>query len=1175
MYRSIKKSVRAFSLMGCLMLPFIISCGGGGGGGSSSTTSSSTISGQAVNGPFATGSVVTLQQLGSDGTTTGTQTTTTVTDDLGNFSATVSWSGPTLITVVGKYFDLDTGAASQADATMALALDVTSGASQSANVSTVTTVAASRARALAGEGIGFTTALSQADEEVAGEILGVYSMPSGVTLKDLNPLNGSASSDDLTMLNARLLAFDVSLDGQNTAPTDILTTFADDMSANGKLDATGVITTLNTAIDNLDASTMNGIGTKLGNYLPSGTTVPTLPTKTDLDDADSKLIKSDNGGPPPDYNTAGDNVAPTGKVSGTIEIGSGSGVTVSAVDKNSGDTHTFSVTTDGSYGTFAVDGSGTVTYTAGSSVQADEGVVTITDQGGLTGTVTVLAVPPQATNNAPTASDASKSMFLSETLSVDLSTLSDDADSGQKEIYEVSSPVNGTVDVAGKVATFKPSAAGDGSFKFQRFDGEGGSSSLATVSVTITEDPTAPAPTASLSSTTVDMQGTVTATITGNDANTADTESSLTFEVTTDPASGSVQADANNPSRFTYTAGTTAGAVSFVVTVTDSGGLSGTVTVEVTVNEGNEAPVPSATYSSDTWLSDNAVTITVSPNDPNPTDNHTFKIGTAPARGTLTPTADQTSSDGGSVTYTYTPDGSLGEDTFTIVVTDDSSLAPSALSGELKKSFTITETQVAPKPTASPGSISLTANGTDTQTVTISHGDLNSSDTHTHAVTTEPTLGTVQNNNDGTFTYTAGSTAGSDSFVITTTDNTGLTGTVTIEATLAEALPADYTYLNTLRTSAGMIVYERDTRLETAALNHAEYNIANSTTGHGETEGNTGFTGATPADRVVFANYPSRSVGEGVSYSTATGTDEAVSRAAIDGLMAAIYHRFDLLSIVNDEIGMDASQSTSAASYVHNNGNAGLATLCDGTSYSGPNTFYVEVCSDTTFRVEASVYDEAQAAVRRQNPQFVLWPPENGTDIPPAFFEESPDPLPDYSVSGYPVSVQFNETSVTTASVSSFRLFQVSDGAEITSTRLLDSGSDPNSRFSDHEYALFPLTRLDWNTAYRAELDYSIDGVSASKSWQFTTRDLGMTVHTTVNGSADLTVTSGETFAVYVPPTTDNPTIGSISTRFSGGSTLDTEYEDNNTLKITFTGSAGDTATITHDDGTIDLTIGQ
>ncbi|MBT8448693.1 MAG: hypothetical protein KJO69_03335 [Gammaproteobacteria bacterium] len=64
------------------------------------------------------------------------------------------------------------------------------------------------------------------------------------------------------------------------------------------------------------------------------------------------------------------------------------------------------------------------------------------------------------------------------------------------------------------------------------------------------------------------------------------------------------------------------------------------------------------------------------------------------------------------------------------------------------------------------------------------------------------------------------------------------------------------TYLNSLRSAAGMTTLSSNANLGTAALNHSTYNQINNFIGHYESlDFPTGFTGVTPADRVVAAGY--------------------------------------------------------------------------------------------------------------------------------------------------------------------------------------------------------------------------------------------------------------------------------------------------------------------------------
>jgi hypothetical protein len=375
----------------------------------------------------------------------------------------------------------------------------------------------------------------------------------------------------------------------------------------------------------------------------------------------------------------------------------------------------------------------------------------------------------------------------------------------------------------------------------------------------------------------------------------------------------------------------------------------------------------------------------------------------------------------------------------------------------------------------------------------------------------------------------------------------------------SQDLAAGYSYLNQLRIRAGMTEFVANPQLEQAALNHANYLADNFLIGHYELEGTNGFTGIQPNDRVVAAGYRSLLVSENVS----SGDTKTIE--AINGLMSAIYHRFTFLDFVKNEVGIGISLISDPyfhSAFVFNMGNSEHNQLCQGANFTGSGVYYYNICfpnikiSDADFRAVSS-------GMQDKNPDIVQWPANGDSDVPPAFFEESPDPLPDYSVSGYPISIQFNPFTFTDVGleVTTFKLFRGS--TEIQLTRLLTKSTDPNKQFSALEYALFPLERLDWNTAYRVEVGYVTLSSADTLTWHFTTRNLGIPLYT-VQGEGEEILISPQTkvFAFYVPSTSRFPDIGGgINFRYTSRLTVTTAFEDKNTVRVNISGDVGQWAT--------------
>jgi hypothetical protein len=377
-----------------------------------------------------------------------------------------------------------------------------------------------------------------------------------------------------------------------------------------------------------------------------------------------------------------------------------------------------------------------------------------------------------------------------------------------------------------------------------------------------------------------------------------------------------------------------------------------------------------------------------------------------------------------------------------------------------------------------------------------------------------------------------------------------------------EDLNQAYAYLNQIRVRAGMTEFLQNPQLETAAFNHANYLADNLFMGHYESEGSPGFTGVSPIDRTIFAGYHSLLISENISYYNEGGS----SIVSIDNLMGTIYHRLAFLDFVNNEVGVGIAHVSGYSVYVYNMGNSEYNALCQEPSFSGIGSFYFNVC-EPNIKIEASVFENVAFTAQGNNPNIVLWPADGDNEVPPAFFEEIPDPLPDYSVSGYPISIQFNPLIFSEEiNVSEFKLYREQDNSEIQATRLLTESSDPNEKLSGLEYVLFPLERLDWDTAYRVEAKYS-NNLETLK-WHFKTKSLGVPLFT-VQGEGEVIEISpnSSAFAVYVPPTSDFPNIGSVSYRFYSGMAVDVGFEDANTLWINLSGQLGQEASFSFSGG--------
>lgn len=353
-------------------------------------------------------------------------------------------------------------------------------------------------------------------------------------------------------------------------------------------------------------------------------------------------------------------------------------------------------------------------------------------------------------------------------------------------------------------------------------------------------------------------------------------------------------------------------------------------------------------------------------------------------------------------------------------------------------------------------------------------------------------------------------------------------------------------YLNSIREKSGLIKLKPNKALQNAATSHADYLIQNQINGHYEQKGKYAYTGSTPSQRVIKAGYPSAFVMENVSINTID------QKKSIDNLFSAIYHRFVFLDFDIDEIGFGRSSTDKKRkikhAYVYNMGSSGIAELCKRSFTLTNGVYYVrDICKQSNKMVPQSLFDETKAQVRRRNRDMILYPYAEQTGIWPAFYNESPDPLPGYDVSGFPLSVQCNPAYYKHVKLHSFRLYD-EKGKEIKETRILQHNSDPNHRLSELEFVLMPLRRLEFGTRYSAVFEAVADGIKIKKHWGFRTAKPAEKIYRVSETKTTLRVKAGSTALLYMVPDSRTDILHSYRSR--GG--IDASFLDQNTLRVTF-----------------------
>ena len=455
------------------------------------------------------------------------------------------------------------------------------------------------------------------------------------------------------------------------------------------------------------------------------------------------------------------------------------GLQIAAQDDDD-DPLTFSVVNAPTHGSVTLNSDGTFAYTPDAGFTGADLFSFKTNDGLADSNSATVAV--DVTNDEPTLLSQTYQTRHDQTLTAGgagvLATAADmNGDALTASVASV--PTHGTVTLNTDGAfTYTPTVgfAGTDTFTVQANDGAE-SSQPATVTIDVTNE----VPTASEASYNVDHGGTLTVTDFGLATNAFDADGDpRTFEVVTNPASGTLSLNSDGTFTYTPNAGF-AGEDTFSYRVTD--GIAHSEAAAVTVNVTNSVPYLSgSTYTTqhDAALSVNGLLASGAWDADG--DDLTATISQGPANGTVT--FDTATGD-----FTYTPNaGFAGTDSFTYTVSDGTAqsdpvtvtlnvrnTAPQALDRQFLLRHDVSQSY-------EPGTL-----------LCVSDPD---EDPLSAALVTGPSHGTLVFNSDGSFDYTPDAGyVGTDSFTYKVNDGLTDSNTATVTLDVSNVKPtvsADY-----------------------------------------------------------------------------------------------------------------------------------------------------------------------------------------------------------------------------------------------------------------------------------------------------------------------------------------------------------------------------------------------
>jgi len=285
--------------------------------------------------------------------------------------------------------------------------------------------------------------------------------------------------------------------------------------------------------------------------------------------------------------------------------------------------------------------------------------------------------------------------------------------------------------------------------------------------------------------------------------------------------------------------------------------------------------------------------------------------------------------------------------------------------------------------------------------------------------------------------------------------------------------------INAVRSEVGLPPLVGDTLLDLMATGHATYMHLNGVVGHYQEEGREGFFGAGPGDRAEYVGYPYTNIMEAI-YTSDAGDFHL---NAVKGLVNTLYHRLVILFPDGRDVGIGFADN--------------IVVVNVGTTQSGTG-------------------------------RWALYPYPGMRNVPCQFYSdmETPDPMPDINVCGFPITIQWGD-----------KLAFVPEGVELYD--FLGRKVDGRSFFEDGWMGFVPAEPLLPQKRYTVKAWGRIGtGDVWEKEWMFTTTSPpGMRI---VHKSGDMSLSNGGRL-VFIIETVGIEQLPAMNVNFSSydGSALD------------------------------------